>query len=214
MWFEQQVPIEVGQRNVTESARRWAVKLAALRSRQLARLESLADAPELAIPVWTDGSPALLEMGDALWLIVSTKGPQDLDWSFQKDYRGWISVDFEGLAARLADEVMLYIDEGGPLVPAERLNRVSLELLRAARRHPSGPEPAELFPASRLHHRAQDATVGETAFPVFTSRLAAWAYFGEIPTASSPGRVLARAAGTGGTFLLDPGRPHSLEIRP
>src|SRR4051812_16133125 len=104
--YEREVAPEKGRRDVTDSARAWAQKSAVLRRRRLAVVETLLDNASL-IPVLEDGKPALSDVLDLTWLIVSTTGRFPPEREMPDDYVGWQPISVNQLTSLLPAAVHL-----------------------------------------------------------------------------------------------------------
>lgn len=83
--YEDFVPEKRRTRDVTKSANEHAKKERLLLSRRAALVERLLEASSLEIPINEDGMPAVLEVGDAHWLGVSTTGIPEPGWRIPED---------------------------------------------------------------------------------------------------------------------------------
>lgn len=95
--------------------------MAMLKDRRLRLAESLLGTEELFVPVRGDGTPATWEFDDFSMLGVSSTGPIKLDFDESSDFRGWSRTSVAEIVASVAEEVLLYVDEQGPLLPVRTL---------------------------------------------------------------------------------------------
>ncbi|MEV4675532.1 MULTISPECIES: hypothetical protein [Actinomadura] len=199
--FEEETPIEVRIRDVTSTARAWMDQMAALRARRLELATFLLDADQLTVPVRSDGEPAIWIFDDFRMLGVSTTGPIQLDFAESDDFQGWRTDSLEELADGISEDVMLYVDKKGPLLPVQTLHSFNIPLFRIMR-NGSIEELREKFPDSLVYRPKEERIV-------FTSLLALEASRG-ITTAweSVRGRdVLAE-----GEVVIDPGHEHQATL--
>lgn len=213
-WYERDVSASVRQRDVEETARLWSFQVTDLWKRQLRRFSSLVDADQLMIPVRGGATPAYFEMDDATWLVVSTKGPIEFDWTFYDDFKGWETTDLDALLPSLSDEVFLYVDQQGPLIPMRNVRSVAVPLLRRARQRDAHSSVLNEFRASEIYCRSEDLTGDTAPIPVFSSLLGLRAYYGEQPARTIAGQALIDLLGPEPALLLDPGQLHAQEIHP
>ncbi|GLY86718.1 hypothetical protein [Actinoallomurus iriomotensis] len=121
--YERRVPEKQRTRDVTETAREHAKHRDLLLDRRTLMAERLAEAPSLEIPVREDGAPAVLNVGSARWLGVTTNGTPARGWRIPEDCTGWERITLDRLVSDMSDDTMLYIDEQGPLLPVRDIRR-------------------------------------------------------------------------------------------
>lgn len=121
--YERWVPEEQRTRDVSESAREYARKHEVLLKRRAALAERLIRAERLEIPVHEDGTPALLEVGDARWLGVTTTGIPEPGWRIPEDCARWEPVTLDRLLSHVPGETLLYVDDQGPALPLRDIRR-------------------------------------------------------------------------------------------
>jgi hypothetical protein len=121
--IERRVPEKQRTRDVTETAREHAKHRDLLLDRRTLMAERLAEAPSLEIPVREDGAPAVLNVGSARWLGVTTTGTPARGWRIPEDCTGWERITLDRLVSNMSDDTMLYIDEQGPLLPVRDIRR-------------------------------------------------------------------------------------------
>ncbi|MEU5883202.1 hypothetical protein [Spirillospora sp. NPDC047279] len=207
--FEKETPADQRTRDVTGSARGWAREMVVLKRRRLGLVGRLLDAPQLVVPVRSDGSWAQWDLDEFSMLGVSTTGPRTLDFDEDDDHAGWTPISAEQLAAGVSEDVWLYVDQGGPLLPGRDLRSTAVPLLRAARAHAAGRASEdtliEAFKAADVYRPRRPAE----RLGVFSSLLAL--------EASGSGSHWSRERGgellTGEELVLDPGLPHSVVFR-
>ncbi|HEX2316177.1 MAG TPA: hypothetical protein VHJ17_20715 [Thermomonospora sp.] len=90
--------------------------------RRRALVRRISGADRLEIPVHEDGSPAFYQVGDARWLGVVTTGRPIPGWEIPKDCARWERTTFAWLAALPPEDLFLYVDDEGPLVPLRDLH--------------------------------------------------------------------------------------------
>ncbi|MBC6463348.1 hypothetical protein, partial [Actinomadura sp. HBU206391] len=125
-------------RDVTQSAREWARTMAQLRGRRLTVVESILDSTHLMIAVRDDGTPALWDLDEFRWLAVSTTGSWVLGIDEPSDFAAWAAISVEQLARQTPEDLFLWVDRSGPLLPVRELEKVSFSLLQTARAHANG----------------------------------------------------------------------------
>ncbi|NKZ06279.1 hypothetical protein [Actinomadura latina] len=201
--FERDTPTAVRTRDVSASAREWMRQMAVLKGRRLRLAESLMNVNELAVPVRGDGKPATWDFGDFRMLGVSSTGPVELDFDESSDFRGWSFSSLEEIAVEVAEDVLLYVDKKGPLLPVGALRSFNFSLFRAAR-DASMEQLREEFPDA-LVYRPEGERVA------FTSLLALETARGiGVKWQSMRGRKLLAE----GEVALDPGYPHQAFLKP
>jgi hypothetical protein len=214
--YEREVAPEKGRRDVTDSAQAWAQKLAELRRRRLAVVETLLDA-ELLVPVREDGTPALSDVLDMVWLMVSTTGQLPPDREMPDDYVGRQLISVDQLTSTLPKDVHLYVDEHGPLIPTRDLQKVSFALLRTARALQAGRVSVEVlaeeFRHATVYRQTQQTSelvplAGTQQIPVFSSLLGLSIFAGETTWAASLGQQVLDLLPDGYELILDPGQAH------
>ncbi|MGI8335781.1 hypothetical protein ACRYCC_38030 [Actinomadura scrupuli] len=218
--YEREVAPAVRRRDITGSAQAWAREAAELRRRRLAVVETLLDAV-LSVPVRSDGSLAVWDLEDSLWLPVSTAGELSLEWQESDDLAGWQIFSLERLAALLPEDALLYVDERGPLLPARDLVRVSRTLLRTARAlragHVTVAVLAEEFRHATVYRQTSQTSelvplVGTQQIPVFSSLLGLSIFAGETTWATSLGQEVLDLLPDGHQLILDPGQAHERRL--
>ncbi|MBA9001809.1 hypothetical protein [Thermomonospora cellulosilytica] len=122
--YERRVPEGERTRDVTEGAREHVRRRGELLERRRAVVQRLVGASRLEIPVHEDGQPALYEVGDARWIGVTTTGRPIPGWRIPEDCARWEPATLERLAALPAEDLFLYVDDQGPLVPLRDLLHV------------------------------------------------------------------------------------------
>lgn len=199
--FERENPVDVRTRDVTFSSQEWMRRLMDLKGRRARLVETLLDAVELTVPVRGDGSLVIWDLDDFRMLGVTTMGPLELDFVESDDYRSWRLTSIRELSMEIPENVLLYVDQHGPLLPVSALRTFNFRLFSAAR---SGSMDRLLkdFLASTVYR-----PMGERA--VFTSLLALEAARG---IAASWEAVRGRDVLTEGPAVLDPGRPHEVML--
>ena len=201
--FERDTPVDVRTRDVGASAREWMRQVALLKGRRLRLAESLLDVKELVVPVRADGRPATWDFDDFRMLGVSSTGPVELDFDDSSGFRGWSSSTLEEIGAEVAEDVLLYVDQRGPLLPVGALRSFNFSLFRAARDAAAEQVRAE-FPDA-LVYRPEGERVA------FTSVLALEAARGVDVGWES---VLGTEMLVEGEVALDPGYPHQVFVEP
>jgi hypothetical protein len=210
--YEREISPDLRRRDIADSAQAWAQKIAELRRRRLAIVETLLDV-EIFVPVRSDGSLAVWDLEDSLWLPVSTAGELSLEWQESDDLAGWQPFSLEQLAPLLSENALLYVDKRGPLLPACDLLEVSRTLLRTARALQAGQVSADVL-AERFRHatvyrQAQETSellplVGTQRVPVFSSLLALSIFAGETVWVASLGQEVLDLLPDGYELILDP----------
>lgn len=119
--FERETPADIRTRDVSASAREWMRQMAMLKDRRLRLAEFLLNAEELFVPVRGNGTPATWDFDDFSMLGVSSTGPIELDFDESSDFRGWSRTSVAEIVAGVAEDVLLYVDKKGPLLPVRAL---------------------------------------------------------------------------------------------
>jgi hypothetical protein len=201
--FERDTPVDVRTRDVSASAQEWMRQVALLKGRQLRLAESLVDVKELAVPVRGDGRPATWDFDDFRMLGVSSTGPVELDFDESSDFRGWSYRSLEEIVAEVTEDVLLYVDKKGPLLPVGALRSFNFSLFRSARDGATEQLRTD-FPGA-LVYRPEGERVA------FTSLLALEAARGiDVKWESVRGRDLLAE----GEAALDPGYQHQVFLEP
>ncbi|MGI5421554.1 hypothetical protein [Actinomadura luteofluorescens] len=201
--FEEETPADIRHRDVEASAQAWMRQIAVLKERRLRLAEFLLYAGELAVPVRGDGTPASWDFDDFRMLAVSTSGPIELDLDESDGFHGWRSVSLNEIIADVAEDVLLYVDKRGPLLPVGAFHTFDIPLYRTVRDGSEGQLRQE-FPEALVYRPK-----GERA--VFTSLLALEAARG---TTVRWEPVRGRDVLAEGELVIDPGRPHQRPLRP
>ncbi|WP_396447704.1 hypothetical protein [Actinomadura sp.] len=201
--FERETPLGVRTRDVSASAREWMRQVTMLKGRRLRLAESLMDAKELVVPVRGDGRPATWDFDDFRMLGVSSTGPIELDFDESSDFRGWSASSLEQISTEVGEDVLLYVDKKGPLLPVGALRSFNFSLFRAAR-EASIERLREEFPDT-LVYRPEGERVA------FTSLLALEAARG---FGAKWEMVRGRELLVEGAVALDPGYPHQVFLEP
>lgn len=121
--YERRVPEKQRTRDITESAREHARKHELLLCSRAAAAERLAAIPVLGVPVREDGSPAVIDIGDAGWIAVSTSGNPEGGWRIPEYCARWERVDLDWLTSRLPGDTLLFVDQKAPLLPVRAIRR-------------------------------------------------------------------------------------------
>ena len=215
--YEREVAPERRRRDVIDSARVWAQKVAELRRRRLAVAETLLDTEPL-IPVREDGTPALSDVLDLTWLMASTTGQFPPEREMPDDYVEWQPTSVDQLTSRLPKDIHLYVDEHGPLIPVRDLQKVNFALLRTARGRQAGqvsPEMlAEEFRHATVYRQTSEMVplVGTRQIPVFSSLLALSIFADETTWTASLGQEVLDRLPDGYELILDPGQAHETRL--
>ncbi|MCD0452023.1 hypothetical protein LO762_22930 [Actinocorallia sp. API 0066] len=196
--YEALVRPEDAGRDVSESARAWTARLAALRARRAALIADIADAPELRVAVREDGTPVVSPVGDAVWTPAATRRVPPLEPSEWPGFTAWADITPEHLAKTVDTDRMVFVNGRGPLLVGRDLKDVAFGILRAARRG-SG---------------VLEAVVGGVVFVpegvggvVFSSRVGLWAELGEVGF-----RVVSGVEVVGRGVVLDRGQGHAVRV--
>lgn len=121
--YEERVPEDERARDVVEGAREHARRRDELLRRRRVIVQRLVGAARLEIPVWADGGPAMIAMEDARWLAVTTTGNPIAAWRIPEYCARWEPVTLDELLSLPPENLFLYVDDQGPLVPLRDLRR-------------------------------------------------------------------------------------------
>ncbi|WP_198679447.1 hypothetical protein [Thermomonospora amylolytica] len=122
--YEERVHEGERTRDVTEGAHVHARRRDESLQRRRAVVQRLIGARRLEIPVDEDGRPAVLSLKDAQWLAVTTTGKPIPGWRIPEDCARWEPATLERLATLPPEDLFLYVDDQGPLVPLRDLLHV------------------------------------------------------------------------------------------
>ncbi|QKW37292.1 hypothetical protein HUT06_27485 [Actinomadura sp. NAK00032] len=174
-----------------------------LRGRRLNLVARLLDADQLTIPVRRDSKPLIWDLNDFRMLGVSRTGPFQLDFLESENFQSWGISRLEELVEAVPEDVFLYVDRKGPLLPIRSLQNFNFPLFRMMQ-DGSMEQLREKFPDALVYRSEGDRAV-------FTSLLALEASRG-ITAAWEPVRghdVLAE-----GEVVIDPGHEHQVALIP
>lgn len=121
--YERRVPERERTRDVTESASEHERRQGELSLRRAELVERLAAIPELGIPVWEDGLPAVVDIGDVGWVAVSTSGNPEGGWCDPEYSDHWERVNLDWIVANVPGDTMLLVDQKGPLLPVREIRQ-------------------------------------------------------------------------------------------
>lgn len=218
--YERRVSHEVRNRDVSTSSLRYENALRRSWSRRLQIITSIVDA-SLTVPKRSDGGFAYLQSGDAHWIWVSTSGKTSSDWSLLAECAGWetISADTLSQAQPPDGDLVLWVDESGPLLPLRDLQLASIPILRSILKGDAGGflEHVQESSASRdrlyLPKSSPEATTADNSMLAFSSVLSLKVRLGDVPwRAIATSEVRRRLNSEGRVLVLDDGQPHAVRL--
>ncbi|MFC4913027.1 hypothetical protein [Actinomadura gamaensis] len=218
--YERRTPLEVRNRDISESSREYQNTLRRLWSRRLQVITDIIDA-ELTVPKRSDAGFAYVQSEDARWVWVSTSGRTSDDWSLAAQCTGWEKVSVDDLSsAPEGEDLVLWVDETGPLVPLRDLKLTNIRVLRATLK-------GDIQNLTELVHalpERQDPLYLPTFAPeeldnpgkpllAFSSVLSLKLRLGDVPWKAVPsGAVRSGTEDKSRVLILDDGQPHTVRL--
>ncbi|MCP2337580.1 hypothetical protein [Actinomadura rupiterrae] len=219
--YERRVPQSVRNRDVSESSREYRNTLRRSWQRRLQVITDIVDA-DLTVPKRSDGGFAYVQSGDTRWIWASTSGRTSNDWALTAQVAGWESVSVDDLSQlpTETEDLVLWVDETGPLLPLRDLDLTSISILRTIVRgdteklpafiHAGSKSQAPLYLSKSPHEEPESRSKPILAF---SSVLSLKLRLGDVPwKAVASGDIGSKMDDTGRVLVVDDGQPHTVRL--